>query len=247
MAAKLTEEEKAARKAAKENKKQEPVAEEKAPETFTKEQVQALVEAAVKEAMAKMQAATANSVVQVTAEKPMVKLLFMDSCSDDNYIQFGNNGKFGSITGPIGRFSVSRDDFFGEFRDNFVQLLLKKRKLLVMDGLTDEERAMYEVSYAPNEVMSEDMFRNFVERPEKLLDVYQDLCPAYKDAVASKFLEAYENGDKRILGNRDLIVKLNKLSKKLYRDLPDVDPRRDGDFIAIIRGMNERDEADERD
>ena len=77
MAAKLTEEEKAARKAAKENKKQEPVAEEKEPETFTKEQVQALVEAAVKEAMAKMQAATANNVVQVTAEKPMVKLLFM--------------------------------------------------------------------------------------------------------------------------------------------------------------------------
>ena len=214
---------------------QEPVAE--APKTFTYDEVQKLIENAIRE-----YASAQPNVVQVSTEKPLVKMVFMDDCSDDNVLQFGINGKFGSITGPIGYINVPKDEWLGEFRDNLVQTLLASRKLIVLDGLTDEERMMHNVNYADGEVLNEQLFRTILDHIEELPKIYKKLCPAMKQIVATRFQTGFDAHDPRVLQNRDIIVKLNKISKADFADAPDNDPRKNGLFINIVKGLNKNDE-----
>ena len=212
-------------------------AQEATPNTFTYEEVQKLIENAIKE-----YASAQPNVVQVSTERPLVKMVFMDDCSDDNVLQFGINGKFGSITGPLGYINVAKDEWLGEFRDNLVQSLLASRKLIVLDGLTDEERQMHGVNYADGEVMDERLFRSILDHIEELPNIYKKLCPAMKQIVATRFQTGFDAGDPRVLRNRDVIVKLNKISKKDFADAPDDDPRKNGLFINIVKGLNKNDE-----
>ena len=206
--------------------------------TFTQDEVQDMIAKAVEDALAKAQ----TNVVQVSTEKPLVKMLFIDDCSDDNKLQFGANGKFGTITGPIGYINVSKDDWLGEFRDIQQQMLLKERKLIVLDGLTDEERIMHGLDYKPGEVLDEKMFRNLFDHMDELPEIFKKLCPSVRAIVAARLQNGYEANDPRVMGNRDILVKLNKISKKDYADAPDGDPRKEGLLSNIVRGINKKDE-----
>lgn len=224
------------------NKKKttEPV-QETAPKTFTAEEVNKLIANALDEYI-KSHPAEQPQVVQVSTEKEMVRLLFLDDCSDDNVLAFGVNGKFGTITGPVGYLNVTKEAFLGEFRDNLVQMLLASRKLIVLDGLTDEERQMHGVNYAEGEVLDERLFRSILDHIEELPNIYKKLCPAMKQIVATRFQTGFDAGDPRVLRNRDVIVKLNKISKKDFADAPAEDPRKNGLFINIVKGLNKTDE-----
>jgi len=180
-----------------------------------------------------------NSVVQVQASVPMVKLRFQSECSDHNVVMFGTNGKFGQITGKSGTFSVSKEAFGGEFRDSLVQGLLASRELIVLDGLTDEERELYGVNYKHGEVLEEKVFKKITGMGYAILDVYDDLCESHKIMLARRYLEEYEKNPKKI--DRSLILELNEKSKNEYRNLPDSDPRKKGLFFAVIEAMNKHD------
>lgn len=253
----MTEEEKAARKVEKERLSAEKVGQDTTVETtetkddakdesttketvYTEEQVRLMVEQAVAKAVQSTMASQPQ-VVRVSADTPVVKMVFMDACSPQNYIQFGTNGKFGSITGQYGKINVTKEAFLGEFRDAMVQDLLAKRKLIVLEGLADEERDAYGVKYRENEILPEHMFLNTLDDTDKLLEIYADLCQTYREMVAKRFASAYEAGDQRIMQNRDLIVKLNRMSKKDYEHLPDGDSRKNGAFYHIVLGLNAKD------
>ena len=210
----------------------------KAEKTFTEDEVKSLIAEAVADALAQAQ----SNVVQISTDKPLVKMLFIDDCSDDNVIGFGVNGKFGTITGPIGYINVPKDAWLGEFRDNQQQMLLRERKLIVLDGLTDEERAMHGLDYKPGEFLDEPMFRNLLDHMDELPEIFKKLCPSVRSVVCARLQTAYDSGDPRILNNRDIIVKLNKISKKDFADAPQEDPRRDGLLSNIVRGLNKNDE-----
>ena len=210
----------------------------KAEKTFTEDEVKSLIAKAVADALEKAQ----SNVVQISTDKPLVKMLFIDDCSDDNVIGFGVNGKFGTITGPIGYINVPKDAWLGEFRDNQQQMLLRERKLIVLDGLTDEERAMHGLDYKPGEFLDEPMFRNLLDHMDELPEIFKKLCPSVRSVVCARLQTAYDSGDPRILNNRDIIVKLNKISKKDFADAPQEDPRRDGLLSNIVRGLNKNDE-----
>ena len=206
--------------------------------TFTQDEVQDMIAQAVADALARVQ----TNVVQVSTEKPLVKMLFIDDCSDDNVITFGINGKYGTVTGPVGYLNVAKDEWLGEFRDNQQQMLLKERKLIVLDGLTDEERAMHGLDYKPGEYLDEKMFRNLFDHMDELPEIFKKLCPSVRAIVAARLQNGYDANDPRIMGNRDIIVKLNKISKKDYADAPDGDPRKDGLLSNIVRGINKSEE-----
>lgn len=206
--------------------------------TFTQEEVQDMIAQAVADALARVQ----TNVVQVSTEKPLVKMLFIDDCSDDNVITFGINGKFGTVTGPVGYINVAKDEWLGEFRDNQQQMLLRERKLIVIDGLTDEERVMHGLDYKPGEYLDEKMFRNLFDHMDELPEIFKKLCPSVRAIVAARLQNGYDANDPRIMGNRDIIVKLNKISKKDYADAPDGDPRKDGLLSNIVRGINKSEE-----
>ena len=215
------------------------VAEEK---TFTKEEVNNLIAEAVAKAVADALAKAQTNVVKVSAEKEFVRMLYLDDCSNDNELFFGPNRKFGSITGPVGYINVAKDDWIGEFRDNLVQSLLKSRKLIVLDGLTDEERKLHDVEYQDGEVMDEKLFRSLLDHIKELPEIYKKLCPAMKQIVATQFQTAYDANDPRVIRNREIVVQLNKISKKDFAGASENDPRREGLFVNIVRGLNKNDE-----
>lgn len=210
------------------------------PVVFTQEEVDEIVAKAIEKALAKQ---AQQNVIRVSTDIPMVKLLFQCECSPANVINFGVNGKFGSITGKTGKLSITKESFVGEFRDELVQSLLASRELIVLDGLTDDEREMYGVNYRKGEFMDEKVFTKMVDMGDKILDIYPDLNQTYKDMVAKRFAEEYERNPKRI--PRDLIVKLNDMSKKSFKDLPKGDMRKKGAFSAVIESMNKAEVEDE--
>ena len=217
-----------------------PVATAEQAPVFTQDEVNAIVAQAVESALAKQ--AQAN-VIRVSADTPMVKLLYQCECSPVNVINFGPNGKFGSITGKTGKLSITKEAFVGEFRDELVQALLASRELIVIDGLTDDEREMYGVNYRKGEYMDEKVFAKMVDMGSAILDIYPDLNQTYKDMVAKRFAEEYEKNPKRIA--RDLVVKLNEMSKKSTKDLPKGDLRKRGAFVGVIEKMNEAEAEEE--
>lgn len=200
------------------------VKEPQAPRTYSAEEVQALIESAVQSALSKQQ----PQVVQISAETPVVHLMFQDACSPDNYIQFGVGARYGSITGQFGLKTVTKEQFLGDFRDAFVQMLLAERKLIVLDGLTDEERVAYGVDYKDGEFLTEKQFRNMLTNTDALLEAYPKLCDGYKQMVATQITTAFENKDPRV--TRKLVAALNKLSKKDGQDSR-------GDFAHVLEAM----------
>ena len=210
---------------------------------YTMEQVQQMIADAVQQAVASLPTKSVEpQIIRVASDAPIVKLRFQCECSPVNVITFGMNGKFGSITGKSGTFSVPKESFAGEFRDELVQNLLASRELIVLDGLTDEERELYGVNYKQGELMDEKMFAKIIDMGAEILDVYKQLGLTYKEAVARRFAEEFEKNPSRI--GRDLITKLNELSKKDYAALPKEDMRRKGAFYSIIEQMNKKDAAD---
>lgn len=207
---------------------------------FTQEEVDEIVAKAIEKALAKQ---AQQNFIRVSTDVPMVKLLFQCECSPANVINFGVNGKFGSITGKTGKLSIAKEAFVGEFRDELVQSLLASRELIVLDGLTDDEREMYGVNYRKGEFMDEKVFTKMVDLGNKILEIYPDLNQTYKDMVAKRFAEEYERNPKRI--PRDLVVKLNDMSKKSFKDLPKGDMRKKGAFSAVIESMNKAEAEDE--
>lgn len=217
-------------------------AEENPPKVYNEDEVKSMIAKAVADAVAEALAKQQTNVVQISTDKQLVKMLFLDDCSDDNVLGFGVNNKFGTITGPCGYINVPKDEWLGEFRDNQQQMLLRTRKLIVLDGLTDEERAMHGLDYKPGEVLDEQMFRNLLDHMDELPEIFKKLCPSVRAVVAARLQTAYDAGDPRVLGNRDIIVKLNKISKKDFADVPQDDPRREGLLTNIVRGLNKNDE-----
>lgn len=200
------------------------VKEPQATRTYSAEEVQALIESAVQSALSKQQ----PQVVQISAETPVVHLMFQDACSPDNYIQFGVEARYGSITGAFQLKTVTKEQFLGDFRDAFVQMLLAERKLIVLDGLTDEERVAYGVDYKDGEFLTEKQFRNMLTNTDALLEAYPKLCDGYKQMVATQITTAFENKDPRV--TRKLVAALNKLSKKDGQDSR-------GDFAHVLEAM----------
>lgn len=203
-------------------------------EMFTKADVEKLVADAVAKAVASVQ--TPPQVVSIAQEVPQVTLRFQSDCSDENQLMLGVNGKFGIITGKSGTFKVPRDAFFGEFRDSVVQALLASRDLVVLDGLTDEERELYGVKYTDGEVLEPQAFNKLLDMGDELCTVFPKLCMNYKEMVARRFEDAFAKGDKRV--TRELVKTLNELSKADFASLPPEDVRRKGLFHRVITQMN---------
>lgn len=162
-------------------------------------------------------------------QEPMVKLIYLDSCIENNQIPIGG-GRV--ITGSGRRFSVKLSDFEGVFLTPLVSLLLKKRKFIVLDGLNEEQRQQYGVDYKPGEILkNEGMFDWFLSGPvPQVKAAFADLCKEHRELVARRFMLAFENGDNRL--TRDRIEALNEVSKLDFEDGK-------GAFTPILKAINE--------
>ena len=216
----------------------------KAPETstFTLEQVQKMIEEALKKRDAE---AKKNEGTTAAGTDGVVTMFFQMEVNDANEIHLGPNGKFGTITGKHATITIPKRDFIGEFRTTTVQYLLKNRNLIVVDGLTDAERKIYGVEYQEGEYLEPEVYQRLIDMGDKVLEIFGSLSPAWREMIASKFAEAYEN--KTLKCSRECLVKLNRISRQDYKDLPKGDERRKGGFYGIIHQMNAVDEAEDEE
>ena len=195
----------------------------------------AVVETAVVEAATPVveapvaQPAPVQQVNMVVEQKaPAIKILYIDSAIPNNEIKIGQGR---SIFGSGKIFAVQRDQFEGEFMTSTIMDLMQHKKLIVLSGLTDEERKLYGCYYTEGEVLKgEQMFDFFftMDTPEAV-EKFEALCPEHQQFVATRFIDAYEKHDNRI--TRDKVEALNAASKKY-------DP--EGLFTPIVRDLNEK-------
>lgn len=208
-----------------------------APETpalYTAEQVQQMMKeaaaAAVAEALKNIPQQTAPQIVQVSTSAEQVHFLWMAPVADDNVVQFGEGGMYGNIVGKTGSFYVPKPDL-SRILTEMNRRFMAQRWLLVVSGLTDEEREALGVDYKSGEVLDKRAFAKLVELGDELLNIYPALCEGHKVMAAQMYADAYRQGSRYV--TRERTVKLNALSKRKGHEK--------GDFIAIIEDMNEKD------
>ena len=207
--------------------------------TFTLEQVQKMIE----EALAKREAEKKPEEPKQSAVDTIVTMIFQAEVNDANELQLGPNGKYGMITGKHATVTINKRDFVSDFRTTMMQYLLKNRNLIVVSGLTDEERKIYGVDYRQGEYLEPAIYERLLEMGDKVLDVFAQLHPTWQEMVATKFVEAYETGTLKC--SREALLEMNRISKKNYANLPKDDVRRKGAFYSIIHAMNAADESEE--
>lgn len=215
--------------------KEEPSA---APVGFTMEQVQKMIAEAIaqhdKEKKAEMPATQ-------TVSENTVTMFFQAEVNDANELLLGPNGKYGMITGKHATITVPKRDFIGEFRTAIIQHYLKTRNLIVVDGLTDEERKIYGLDYQDGEYLEPAVYDRLIEMGDKVLEIFPKLHVTWREMIATKFLEAFEN--KTLKCSRHALLEMNNMSKKDYTNMPVGDERRKGAFYPIIHAMNAADES----
>lgn len=200
--------------------------------TFTMADVQKMVAEAVAKATAEIQAKTTTvpQIVQVANDTEMVQFLWQAEVSVDNTIAFGEGGIYGQITGKTGSFYVPKRDL-SRVLSELNRYFLKKRWLIVVSGLNEEEREALGVNYKEGEILDKKAFAKMVELGDQMLEIYPNLCGGHKKMVAQRYADAYHEGSPYV--TRDIVVKLNEMSKTAKNQK--------GDFIAIIEEMNARD------
>ena len=195
---------------------------------FTEEQVQEMIAKAVKDALAS--ARPEPQIVQISADTERVHFLWQAEVSDENVYEVGPNGMYGRIVGKTGNFSVPKSDL-SRVMDAMFRLLIKKRWIIALDGLTDDERDAYGVNYKEGELLDKKAFARMVELGNDILEIYPKLCAGHREMVAKRYHEAFLNKSQYV--TRDIVVELNRMSKKYGS--------KDGDFYDIIEAMNAAD------
>ena len=197
---------------------------------FSTEDIQAVLQtpeaqALMQSMVAQMVAAQKPTVVQVAPQKEeMVTLLYMGAVAEGSRVNLGE--KLGEIMGRGGTRTISKTVFFENMTPGVLNRL-KDRRLIVLDGLTDEERERYGVNYNDGELVSKEIYYKLLDLDEDtVVSIFKKACYRHKQLIASLYADAYGMGDNRI--NHPLIHKLNRASKAIDKD---------GMFTAILKDM----------
>ena len=216
-----------------------------APMMYTAEQVAQMVQEAAAKAVAEALKAIPQQpqVVQVMADTEKVVMRWMAPVSDENVAVFGENGRYGQVTGKNGTVMVPKSEW-SRFYDETMRRFMDRRWLVVLSGMTDDERKLYNCDYRKGEVLDEKGFANIFTMGDELLDVFDDLCTEHQEMVAKSFCEAAQQG--KLDDNwRGLVKKLNAKNKKRYKDVPAGDVRKKGMFQPVIEMLNGAEDEDE--
>lgn len=184
---------------------------------------QAVIQQMIAEALSKQQP-TQPQIVQVSTEEPMVTLLYMGSVAPGAVVDLGD--KIGAIMGHGGTKDVPKKLFLQNLTTNILRRL-KDRRLVVLNGLSDEERNRYGLEYADGELAPADIYEKLLGYDEKtVIDIFSKACYRHKQLIATLYIDAYIAHDNRV--NQPLIQKLQEISKTIDSD---------GMFTSILKDM----------
>ena len=161
--------------------------------------------------------------VYVTPNEKMVQCIYIDSVIPNNEIIIGNGRK---ISGSGRVFSVPLSEFESTF--------IKTRRIIVLDGLTDEQRSLYDCEYAENEVIRREGVFDFFFKKEipEAAEIFGSLCAEHQELVAARFMDAYlsDSSPLKRYVSRARVVALNNISKEKHNG--------DGIFKPMLEALN---------
>lgn len=159
--------------------------------TISRGELDALIASAVASAMAN----SAPQIVQVAPTENPVVLLFLGGIMTGSTVTLG---ELGNIYRDGGTLTVSKENFFSKLNGT-AEFMLRTRQLIVVSGLTDEERERYGVLYNEKELLNEKTYgRLLTYSPEELKTIYAALCSEHKAIAAKAFRTAIDNQDSRV-------------------------------------------------
>lgn len=173
-------------------------------------------------------------VIQVAADTERVYFLWQAEVADYNLVTFGPGGMYGSITGKTGTFSVPKNEL-SRILDNRTRGFIQKRWLIVLDGLTDDERESLGVAYRDGEILDKKVFSRMVDlSKDEICEVYEKLCDSHKEMVGRRYYEAWQNKNNAV--TRDKVIALRNLSRELGLNIQA--------FQQILKEMNANEEEE---
>ena len=186
------------------------------------------VKAMIAEALEQFKASQPQTVVQV-AKDEYVTVLFIGAIASGTTVSMP---KWGQINYAGGMLDIPKKEFLQGIGVQVNNALLRERQIIVLSGLTDEERRRFGVDYKEGEYLTDKALYELVGYDtEKVCDIFTKLCDEHKRIVAKVYLTAYfEKQDKRV--HRDTVKALNSLSKSVDKD---------GLFTPIIEDMGRKD------
>lgn len=156
--------------------------------TYTQEELNAIVAQAVKKALGDITPAP-------VATDSVVTILFIAEVSKDNQLELPG---YGSMR-PNSYLEIPKKEFGGKFMSPLARLLIDKRHLLVVDGLTEDERIRWNCAYKEGEVLSERVFDHMLDyETDRLCGIVQKLCDEHKRFVCRRIMQAKKDNDNRI-------------------------------------------------
>ena len=197
---------------------------EKTEKTYNASEVEKMIAEAVDKAVADAVAGIAKQQAAYRPADETVTLLYMGCVAEGSTVPL--NEKLGQIQGRGGTRDINKREFLQNLTPNILRRL-KDRRLIILDGMTDEERERYGVKYTDGELLGADIYHRLLDMPEeKILAIFDKACYRHKQLIATLFIDAYMARDNRI--NQYLVQKLNEVSKK-------TDP--EGMFKSILKDM----------
>lgn len=180
---------------------------------YSKDELDAMVKAAVAEALKSVQAAS-PPVVQVKQDE-YVTILYVGRFANGTTVSMPH---WGTIAVAGETVDVPKKDFIRGLGNQVNRSLIAKKKVFVIDGLTEAERKRFNLVYEDGKYLSQEMFHAILDYPkDKICAIYEKLCDEHKQLVAGMFMDAYfEKGDTRVTG--DTVKALNAISKKTHKD-----------------------------
>lgn len=188
---------------------------------YSESEVQRLIAEQVAKQLANLQ--TQPIVIKDNSED-YVTLLYMGAVAEGSSVFLGD--KLGEIQGRGGTRDIPKKEFLQNITPNVLKRL-NDRRLIVISGLTDDERERYNLNYKDGELLSADVYYKLLEMDaDKIAKVFDKACFRHKQIIATIFIDAYMAHDNRV--NQPLVQRLNEISKKTDKD---------GMFSAILKDM----------
>ena len=190
------------------------MAEEKKEKTFTEKEVIEMIQRALKkhdDAQAMQRKNDAPTTVVQVSEDKYVTLMFIGCIASGTSVALNDLGK---ITRPATAIDVSKKDFVKSLGVPVVENLLRDRQLLVLDGLTDDERTRFGLMYKPGEVLTADQFYSVVKMSaDEICGLFPKLCKTHRQVIIDLLLTAYFEQKDTTDITLAKVKKINKISK----------------------------------
>ncbi len=194
--------------------------------SMTEEEFNEAVKLAVERAMATMPAMQPQQILQVTKEE-YVTILFLGVIAAKTSVVLP---KWGVISLAGNTLDIPKKEFIQGLGVPVNNALIRKRQIIVVDGLTAAERKRYGVDYKDGELLNQGNFISLLDYPtDKVCEIFSKLCPEHKHLVGQMFYDAFLNNDGRV--TLEKVKALNEISKV-------TEPK--GMFTTVLEGIAER-------